>query len=55
VKFIRGHGDADEEHTRDIIEQLRAHVPDGEAADVEFVAHVIGDLYVQMFAEIGRG
>ncbi|MDD9941166.1 MAG: iron-containing redox enzyme family protein [Myxococcales bacterium] len=54
VKFIGGHGEADKEHTAEIVEHLREHTPTDDAADVEFVADVVGDLYVRMFAEIGR-
>lgn len=55
VKFLHGHGDADEEHTRDIIEQIEKHVSGSDLDDVHFVAKVMADLYVRIFAEIADG
>lgn len=55
VKFLAGHGDADEDHTRDIIEKIEKDVPAADMADVHFVADVMADLYVRIFREIGEG
>ena len=52
VKFLRGHGEADEEHTKDIIEQIETNVDAADMPDVNHVADVVGDLYVRMFREI---
>jgi len=54
VKFLKGHGEADAEHTRDLIEQISNNVDAADRPDVHHVADVIGDLYVRMFREIGE-
>ncbi len=55
VRFLAGHGDADEDHTREIIEQIEAHIHGDDLADVHHVADVVADLYVRMFEQIGAG
>lgn len=55
VKFLAGHGDADEEHTKDIIKHIAEHVRGKDLDDVHHVADVMGDLYVRIFQEIGEG
>jgi heme oxygenase len=55
VRFLAGHGDADEDHTRDIIEQIETNIPADDMDDVIHVAEVVADLYVRMFEEIGDG
>ena len=55
VKFLAGHGTADEDHVKDIIEQIEKNVPADDLADVHFVAEVMADLYVRIFTEIGEG
>ena len=52
VKFLEGHGEADEEHTKDIIEQIEQNVCAADMPDVHYVADVVADLYVQMFREL---
>lgn len=52
VKFLAGHGDADADHTIDIIENIKKHIKGADLDDVHHVADVIADLYVRMFAEI---
>ena len=54
VKFLDGHGEADEEHTREIIEQIERHVGPADMDDVRHVADVVGGLYTRMFVEIGE-
>lgn len=54
IKFLAGHGEADEEHTRDIIEQIENNIGPEDMADVHHVADVVGSLYVRMFHEIGE-
>lgn len=54
VRFVAGHGVADTDHTREITEQLEAHVREsGDRAAVDGVADVVTDLYLRMFREIG--
>ena len=53
VKFLKGHGDADEQHTRDLTQQITNNVRDADRPDMYHVADVIADLYVRMFREIG--
>ena len=53
VKFLKGHGDADEQHTKDLTEQITNNVSDADRPDIHHVADVVGDLYVRMFQEIG--
>lgn len=55
VRFLAGHGDADEDHTREIIEQIETNIPAADMPDVVHVAEIIADLYVRMFQEIGDG
>lgn len=55
IKFLAGHGEADEDHTKDIIEQIERNVPAADREDVHFVAEVMADLYVRMFREISEG
>lgn len=55
VKFLAGHGDADADHTIDIIEQIETNIPKADMPDVHHVADVVADLYVRMFHEIGEG
>ena len=52
VKFLAGHGDADVEHTVEIIENIKTHIKGEDLDDVHHVADVVSDLYVRMFAEI---
>jgi pyrroloquinoline quinone (PQQ) biosynthesis protein C len=52
VKFLAGHGEADEEHTADLTVQIRDHVRDEDRADVHHVADVVAELYTRMFDEI---
>jgi pyrroloquinoline quinone (PQQ) biosynthesis protein C len=54
VKFLAGHGEADEEHTKEIIDQIRTNIPAADMPDVHHVADVIGSLYVRLFQEIGE-
>lgn len=55
VKFLAGHGEADVEHTRDIIEQIEKHIKDTDLEEVHHVATVISDIYIRMFHEIAEG
>ncbi len=55
VKFLAGHGEADEEHTKDIIAQIETNIPAADMAYVHHVADVVGELYVRMFQEIEAG
>ncbi len=55
VKFLAGHGEADKDHTKDIIDQIEQNVHGTDLEEVHFIADVMGDLYVRMFAEIGEG
>ena len=52
LKFLAGHGEADVEHTRDIIAQIEQHIDGPDLADVQHVADVVADLYVRMFQEL---
>lgn len=52
VKFLAGHGDADKDHTIDIIGNITKHIKGADLDDVHHVADVVADLYVRMFAEI---
>jgi 3-oxoacyl-[acyl-carrier-protein] synthase-3 len=55
VRFIAGHGVADEAHARELSEQIERHISQREdRAEVERVASVTGELYVRMFEEIGQ-
>ena len=55
VKFLSGHGEADKDHTKEIIDQIEHNVTGQDLDEVHFIADVMGDLYVRMFAEIGEG
>lgn len=55
VKFLAGHGEADEEHTRDIIEQIETNIEGADLDDVHHVADVVADIYTRMFQEIAAG
>ncbi len=55
VKFLAGHGEADKDHTKDIIDQIERNVVGPDLDEVHFIADVMGDLYVRMFSEIGEG
>ncbi len=55
VKFLSGHGEADAEHTKDIVEQIERNILDTDLEDVHFVAGVVADLYARMFKEIMEG
>lgn len=55
VKFLKGHGEADEEHTKDLTEQIIHNVKDVDRPDIHHVADVVGDLYVRIFQEISEG
>lgn len=54
IRFVAGHGVADTDHTREIVEQIEAHVtsPDDQNA-VLHAAEVVAGLYLQMFHELG--
>jgi pyrroloquinoline quinone (PQQ) biosynthesis protein C len=54
VRFISGHGVADETHAQELSEQIERHILEREdRAEVQRVAAVTGELYVRMFEEIG--
>lgn len=54
VRFVAGHGLADVDHTAEITTQIERHVTDpGDHAEVVYAAHVVADLYLRMFREIG--
>lgn len=53
VKFVVGHGEADEAHTADLSNMIARHVQGPDMEDVIHVAEVITELYVAMFHEIG--
>jgi heme oxygenase len=55
VKFLAGHGEADVEHTRDIIEHIETHIKGADLEEVHHVANVIADIYPRMFQEIAEG
>lgn len=54
VKFLAGHGEADEEHTKDIIEHIEKHISGSDLEDVHYVADVVGDIYCRMLREIAE-
>ena len=54
LKFLAGHGEADEAHTADLTIQIRDHVGPEDRPDVHHVADVIAALYTGMFEEIGH-
>ncbi len=51
VRFLAGHGEADQDHTKDIIEQIEAHIVGQDLADVHHVADVMADIYPRMLRE----
>lgn len=54
VRFVAGHGVADTDHTREIVEQIEKYVT--QPADQEAVVHasrVVATLYLRMFRELG--
>jgi len=55
VKFLAGHGEADEDHTVDIIDNIKKYIKGDDLEDVHHVADVVADLYVRIFAEIFQG
>lgn len=55
VSFLAGHGEADVEHTRDIIEQIKNHIKGADLEEVCHVANVVADIYIRLFHEIGEG
>jgi pyrroloquinoline quinone (PQQ) biosynthesis protein C len=53
VKFLAGHGVADQEHTADLTRVISQYITDPEdVAEVNYVADVVADLYVRMFQQI---
>ncbi len=54
VKFLAGHGEADEAHTADLTVQISDNVRPEDRPDVHHVADVIAELYTGMFEEIGQ-
>jgi heme oxygenase len=55
VRFVAGHGEADTDHTKDLTDQLAAHVTaEADRAAVADVGEVVADLYLRMFREVGR-
>ena len=56
VKFLAGHGVADHDHTADLTKMISTHVTaPADQADVNHVADVVGQLYVDMFRQIAAG
>jgi heme oxygenase len=55
VKFLAGHGEADEAHTADLTQQIKEHVSDEDLTDVHHVADVVADLYTRFFDEVANG
>jgi pyrroloquinoline quinone (PQQ) biosynthesis protein C len=51
VKFIRGHGVADEAHTEDLTRMIGTHITGRDMDDVVHVAEVVQMLYVGMLHE----
>jgi len=54
VKFLKGHGEADVAHTKDLTEQIQTNIDSQDIDDVYHVADVMADLYVRIFREIGE-
>ena len=55
IRFVKGHGINDVEHTADITEQIKTHIKRQEdMQDIQHAAEVVGDLYIRMFEEIGK-
>ena len=56
LRFLKGHGENDVEHTKDLTEVIARHIVlRQDISDVNHVAEVIGDLYVRLFKEIADG
>ncbi len=56
VKFLAGHGVADHDPTADLTRMISTHVAEAaDKADVDHVADVVGQLYVDMFRQIAAG
>lgn len=53
LRFVSRHGVSDADHTKDLSEQIEAHVRGDDMADVCHVADVAADLYARIFREIG--
>jgi heme oxygenase len=54
LRFVAGHGIADQDHTAEITEKIERHLEAPEDRRfVQEVAEVSGDLYLRMFREIG--
>jgi pyrroloquinoline quinone (PQQ) biosynthesis protein C len=53
IRFVARHGVADAGHTRELTDQIHAHVRGPDQVDVRHVADVVAELYVRMFREIG--
>jgi len=51
IKFIRGHGVADEAHTEDLTRMISTHIKGRDMDDVVHVAEVVKMLYVGMLNE----
>ncbi|TDI41303.1 MAG: hypothetical protein E2P02_15080 [Acidobacteria bacterium] len=54
VKFLAGHGDADEGHAADLTREITENVKPADMDDVHHVADVVADLYVRIFQQIGE-
>lgn len=55
LRFVKGHGAADQDHIKDIEKQIR-RIKDGtELAEIDHVADVVAALYVRMFLEVDLG
>lgn len=54
VRFVAGHGVADTDHTREIVEQIDKYVtaPEDQEAVLR-ASEVVADLYLRMFRELG--
>ena len=52
LKFLAGHGIADEEHTKDLTEMISKYISGQDYDDVVHTAEVIKKLYVGMFEEL---
>jgi len=55
VKFLAGHGEADAEHTKEIVDQIKRNISGSDLEEVHHVAEVVSDLYARMFREIMEG
>ncbi len=52
VKFVAGHGVADEEHTADLTKMISTYIKGEDEQEVIHVARVVKNLYVNMFHEL---